>query len=204
MDARSCTCLCWPWAPLRAAWQHKAAHGRPRTQLGGRTHHGQSLGVIVRSWDVHHLSFIIFFSNRVFSTSFPNSPASAVTIEASLYQTSVFFPLVFGVSRFCGQELPVPSRAPRRPEAPGRFGVLTGGDRLVRQLQGSLVPWPGFGGEKRWGKRGFWAKKRRLLFFVGMKSLIFYGFWGGFRYMWVKNNRPLGTFWGGLMDGCVF
>ena len=90
MDARSCTCLCWPWAPLRAAWQHKATHGRPRTQLGGRTHHGQSLGVIVRSWDVHHLSFIIFFSNRVFSTSFPNSPASAVTIEASLYQTSVY------------------------------------------------------------------------------------------------------------------
>ena len=99
MDARSCTCLCWPWAPLRAAWQHKAAHGRPRTQLGGRTHHGQSLGVIVRSWDVHHLSFIIFFSNRVFSTSFPNSPASAVTIEASLYQTSVCFRGIVGV---CG------------------------------------------------------------------------------------------------------
>ena len=53
VDARSCTSLCCPWAPLCAAWQHQAAHGRPRTQLGGRTHHGQSLGAVVRSWDVH-------------------------------------------------------------------------------------------------------------------------------------------------------
>eukprot|EP00438_Fugacium_kawagutii_P016426 Skav206446 [mRNA] locus=scaffold295:246394:251242:+ [translate_table: standard] len=37
------------------------------------------------------------------------------------------------------EELPVPSRRSRLPEPPGRFGVLTGGDRLVRQLQASLV-----------------------------------------------------------------
>ena len=42
---------------------------------------------------------------------------------------------------FVPQELPVPSRPPRRPDPPGRFGVLTGGDRLVRQLQASLALW---------------------------------------------------------------
>lgn len=39
------------------------------------------------------------------------------------------------------QELPVPSRPPRIPEPPGRFGMLTGGHRLVQQLQASLVSW---------------------------------------------------------------
>ena len=37
------------------------------------------------------------------------------------------------------QELAVPSRPARLPEPPGRFGVLTGGDRLVRQLQVSRI-----------------------------------------------------------------
>ncbi|CAE7500633.1 NMA111 [Symbiodinium pilosum] len=35
--------------------------------------------------------------------------------------------------------MPVPSRPPRRPEPPGRAAMLTGGDRLVRALQTSLV-----------------------------------------------------------------
>ena len=33
----------------------------------------------------------------------------------------------------------MPSRPARLPEPPGRFGVLTGGDRLVRQLQVSRI-----------------------------------------------------------------
>ena len=37
------------------------------------------------------------------------------------------------------EELQVPSRPPRIPEPPGRFGMLTGGHRLVQQLQASLV-----------------------------------------------------------------
>ncbi|CAE7441249.1 unnamed protein product [Symbiodinium natans] len=41
--------------------------------------------------------------------------------------------------QWTSQELPVPSLPLRRPEPPGRAAILTGGDRLVRALQTSLV-----------------------------------------------------------------
>ncbi|CAE7900648.1 unnamed protein product [Symbiodinium necroappetens] len=41
--------------------------------------------------------------------------------------------------QWTSEELPVPSRPPRRPEPLGRAAILTGGDRLVRALQTSLV-----------------------------------------------------------------
>eukprot|EP00439_Symbiodinium_sp_Y106_P066398 s508_g10.t2 len=41
--------------------------------------------------------------------------------------------------QWTSEEFPVPSRPPRRPEPLGRAAILTGGDRLVRALQTSLV-----------------------------------------------------------------
>ncbi|CAJ1407712.1 unnamed protein product [Effrenium voratum] len=42
-------------------------------------------------------------------------------------------------NHWTSEELPVPCRPPRLPDLPGRHGLLTGGDRLVRALQASLV-----------------------------------------------------------------
>ena len=68
-----------------------------------------------------------------------SSPASSATPEKWTSQECYTLRVCRCADRALCQEMPVPSRPPRRPEPPGRAAMLTGGDRLVRALQTSLV-----------------------------------------------------------------